>query len=172
MRLQYLVVRPFNAVGSGELPDVRKTAAWILGWRTSFPISPTRRLIKQTPFKSSATAARFGPSRTRATSPGGGLDSRARAAQRRLQHLRKQHRANIGFGSRAKDLGQGENDGEVFPAIKSMPVPPADVQFRVGVSTKLTEATGWRPAYDIDAIIEDTYSFVSSALGESERLAE
>ena len=44
-------------------------------------------------------------------------------------------------------------------------MPPADVRFRVGVSQKLREATGWEPKYDMDAIIEDTYQFVSSVLG-------
>ena len=55
------------------------------------------------------------------------------------------------------------NPGEPFPEVKSMPVPPADVRFRVGVSEKLTAATGWRPAYDIEGIIDDTYRFVSAA---------
>ena len=57
------------------------------------------------------------------------------------------------------------NNGEALPCIKHMPVPPSDVRFRVGVSEKLRAATGWRPQYDIDDIIADTYRFVSSALG-------
>ncbi len=51
-----------------------------------------------------------------------------------------------------------------FPPVKSMPVPPADVRFRIGVSTKIGKAIGWKPTYDLDSIIDDTYRFVSASL--------
>lgn len=163
--LQYLVVRPFNAVGSGELPDVRQDGSVDFGMAHVIPDFTYKALIKQTPFEifgDGSQVRTFTHARDVAT----GLVSI-------LERGLRNDDFNICGNSteRISDLAAKiwarANDGEVFPAIKSMPVPPADVQFRVGVSTKLTEATGWRPAYDIDAIIEDTYQFVSFSLSGS-----
>ena len=41
--LEYLIVRPFNAVGSGELPDIKSDGAWSSACRTSSPTSSIRR---------------------------------------------------------------------------------------------------------------------------------
>ena len=46
--------------------------------------------------------------------------------------------------------------------MKSMPVPPADVRFRIGLNQKLKEAIGWEPKYGIDFIIDDTYKYVAT----------
>jgi nucleoside-diphosphate-sugar epimerase len=56
------------------------------------------------------------------------------------------------------------NPGVPFPPVKAMPVPPADVRFRIGMSDKLSRTIGWKPKHEIDFIIDDTYKFVASSL--------
>ena len=46
------------------------------------------------------------------------------------------------FGSRSK-IWARVNKGEALPGLKRMPVPPADVRFRIGVSEKLRSVTDW-----------------------------
>ncbi len=45
-----------------------------------------------------------------------------------------------------------------------MPVPPADVRFRIGLNEKLRDAIGWEPKYGIDFIIEDTHKYVAASM--------
>ena len=60
------------------------------------------------------------------------------------------------------------NKNVPFPPLKSMPVPPADVRFRIGRSEKLAQSTGWSPKYDLPFIIDDTARFVSAHLRRKE----
>jgi UDP-glucose 4-epimerase len=160
--LQYLIVRPFNAVGSGELPDVRRDGSVDFGMAHVIPDFTYKALIKQDPFEI------FGD--------GGQVRTftHARDVARGLMALLDRGLRNDDFNicgnatekilDVATKIWARANDGKAFPTVKSMPVPPADVRFRVGVSEKLNKATGWKPAYDMDSIIEDTYQFVSAAL--------
>ncbi len=161
--LQYLIVRPFNAVGSGELPDVRPDGSADFGMAHVIPDFVYKAMIKQTPFEM------FGDGEQVRTF------THARDVARALRVILDRGLRNDDFNicgkstERITDLAAKiwacVNDGEALPAIRAMPVSPADVRFRIGVSNKLCEATGWEPTYDIDGIIEDTYQFVSSVLG-------
>jgi UDP-glucose 4-epimerase len=160
--LQYLIVRPFNAVGSGELPDVRRDGSVDFGMAHVIPDFIYKAMIKQTPFEM------FGDGEQVRTF------THARDVARAISAILERGCRNDDFNICGKSteniadlaakIWARVNDGEALPAIKSVPAPPADVRFRVGVSKKLREATGWEPAYDIDGIIEDTYRFVSSVL--------
>jgi UDP-glucose 4-epimerase len=159
--LQYLIVRPFNAVGSGELPDLRRDGSVDFGMAHVIPDFVYKALVKQTPFEIFGDGEQV-RTFTHASDVAKGLRILLDGGLRNDDF-------NICGNSTEKivDLASKVwsrvNPGEPFPAVKSMPVPPADVRFRVGVSEKLTAATGWRPAYDIEGIIDDTYRFVSAA---------
>ena len=56
------------------------------------------------------------------------------------------------------------NPGMAFPGFKHMPVPPADVRFRVGVSEKAKRALGWNPRFDLEYVIEDSLKFIRERL--------
>ena len=56
------------------------------------------------------------------------------------------------------------NSGAPFPGFKHMPVPPADVRYRVGVSNKAKRVLGWNPRYELDYIIDDSLAFIREKL--------
>jgi GDP-D-mannose dehydratase len=45
-----------------------------------------------------------------------------------------------------------------------MPVPPADVRFRVGLSEKAKTLLGWSPRHELDHIIDDSLAFIREKL--------
>jgi UDP-glucose 4-epimerase len=160
--LQYLIVRPFNAVGSGELPDVKSDGSVDFGMSHVIPDFVYKAMIKQNPFEI------FGDGQQVRTF------THARDIADALSLILTNNLRNDDFnicGSStenvldlAKKVWSHVNEGEPFPKVKSMPVPPADVRFRIGVSDKIKSKIGWAPRFDIDYIIEDTYRFVASSM--------
>jgi UDP-glucose 4-epimerase len=49
--VKYLIIRPFNAVGSGELPEVRKDGEVEFGMAHLIPDFVYKAMIKQSPFQ-------------------------------------------------------------------------------------------------------------------------
>jgi len=160
--LNYLIVRPFNAVGSGELPDFRADGSVDFGMSHVIPDFVYKAMVKQTPFEI------FGDGDQVRTF------THAKDVADALLALFERDLRNDDFnvcGSStekisdlARKIWQHVNPGRPFPPVQAMPVPPADVRFRIGVSDKLTRATGWQPAFGIDGIIEDTANFVAASL--------
>jgi UDP-glucose 4-epimerase len=163
--LQYLIVRPFNAVGSGELPDVRRDGSVDFGMAHVIPDFVYKALVEQTPFEI------FGDGEQVRTF------THARDVARALRVLLDRNVRNDDFNicgkstekmaELARRIWSRVNPKQPFPPVKSIPAPPSDVRFRVGLSDKLRALTGWEPEYDIDGIVNDTYAFVSSTLGPS-----
>jgi UDP-glucose 4-epimerase len=160
--LEYLIVRPFNAVGSGELPDMKRDGGVEFGMSHVIPDFVYKAMIRQTPFEI------FG-------------DGEQVRTFTHARDVADAVLALLGAGIRNDDFnicGQSTekisalaskvwahvNNGTPFPAVKSMPVPPADVRFRVGVSQKVKNLLGWQSRFDIDQIIDDTYRFVKEAM--------
>ncbi len=160
--LKYLIVRPFNAVGSGELPDVKADGSVDFGMSHVIPDFAYKAMIKQSPFEI------FGDGEQVRTF------THARDIADGLISLFERDLCNDDFNicgastenilDLATKIWARVNPGVPFPAVKTMPVPPADVRFRIGVSDKLKAATGWTPKHDLDFIIDDTYRFVASSL--------
>lgn len=165
--LQYLIVRPFNAVGGGELPDLRRDGSVDFGMAHVIPDFVYKALIKQAPFEifgDGGQVRTFTHARDVAMGLRTILDAGLRNDDFNICGDSTETIADL-----ARKIWARVNGGEVFPPVKSMPVPPADVRFRIGVSDKLRATTGWRPQYNIDGIIDDTYQFVSAALGRELR---
>jgi nucleoside-diphosphate-sugar epimerase len=163
--LQYLIVRPFNAVGGGELPDLRRDGSVDFGMAHVIPDFVYKAMIRQTPFEifgDGSQVRTFTHARDVATALRTILDRGLSNDDFNICGSSTETMADL-----AMKVWRHVNDGETFPAVRSMPVSPADVRFRIGVSKKLREATGWEPKYDIEGIIADTHQFVSAALGAS-----
>ncbi len=160
--LRYLIVRPFNAVGSGELPDIKSDGSVDFGMSHVIPDFVYKAIVKQTPFEI------FGDGEQVRTF------THARDVADGLSALLAAGVANDDFnicgystekiGELARKVWARVNDGTAFPAVKAMPVPPADVRFRIGLSEKAKRCVGWTPKHDIDFIIDDTYRFVADAV--------
>ncbi len=160
--LQYLIVRPFNAVGSGELPDVRRDGSVDFGMAHVIPDFVYKALIKQTPFEifgDGEQVRTFTHARDIAMALRVMLDRELRNDDYNICGDSTEKISDL-----AKKIWARVNKGSALPPVKRMPVPPADVRFRIGVSEKLRSVTDWEPKYGIDEIIDDTRQFVSSAL--------
>lgn len=163
--LQYLTVRPFNAVGGGELPDVKSDGSVDFGMAHVIPDFVYKAMVRQSPYEV------FGDGdQVRTFTHGKDIASGLLAL---FQYGLRNDDYNI-CGSSTERIGDlalkvwtHVNPGLPFPPVKQMPVPPADVRYRIGLSKKLFEATGWTPKFDIDAIIKDTHDFVSRAFADT-----
>ncbi len=160
--LRYLIVRPFNAVGSGELPDIKSDGSVEFGMSHVIPDFVYKAIVKQTPFEI------FGDGEQVRTFTHAKDISEALAAM--LQNGLENDDFNIcgesteKIGELAKKIWARVNRGTNFPPVKPMPVPPADVRFRIGLNQKLKKAIGWEPKYGIDFIIDDTHRYVAASL--------
>ncbi len=161
MGLDYLIIRPFNAVGSGELPDFKSDGSVDFGMSHVIPDFVYKAIVRQTPFEI------FGDGQQVRTF------THARDIAQALLAIIEKGLRNDDFnicGTSTEKMDElarkiwAHVNMEPFPPIGNMPVPPSDVRFRIGVSNKLEQSIGWRPKYDIDAIIEDTYRFVATSL--------
>ena len=160
--LQYLIIRPFNAVGSGELPDFKSDGSVDFGMSHVIPDFIYKAIVKQTPYEI------FGDGEQVRTF------THARDVSDALLAILASGAKNDDFNicgnstEKISDLAAKiwahVNPGVPFPPVKAMPVPPADVRFRIGMSDKLSRTIGWKPKHEIDFIIDDTYKFVASSL--------
>ena len=160
--LRYLIVRPFNAVGSGELPDFKSDGSVEFGMSHVVPDFVYKAIVKQTPFEI------FGDGQQVRTF------THAKDISEALSAIIDKELYNDDFNicgqstEKVSDLARKiwghVNKGIAFPPVKAMPVPPADVRFRIGLNEKLRDAIGWEPKYDIDYIIDDTHRYVAASM--------
>lgn len=156
--LNYLIVRPFNAVGSGELPEVTAEGHVEFGMAHVIPDFVYKALIRQAPFEI------FGDGEQVRTFTH--AKDIAEAVRIMLDKNIKNDDFNIcgdntyKIGDLARKIWAKVNPDVSFPGFKHLPAPPADVRFRIGVSEKAKKILGWEPKYNMDYIIEDTFKFI------------
>jgi nucleoside-diphosphate-sugar epimerase len=156
--LNYIIARPFNAVGSGELPKVNSKGDADFGMAHVIPDFVYKSIVKQTPFEI------FGDGRQVRTFTH--VKDIADALALMVRKDVKNDDFNIcgnntfSMGELAKLVWAKVNPGERMPAVKHVPAPKDDVRFRVGVSKKAGEKLGWKPKYGMDYILDDTSGFI------------
>lgn len=161
--LNYLIVRPFNAVGGGELPEVTAEGHVEFGMAHVIPDFIYKALSKQTPFEIFGDGAQV---RTFTHAK-----DIAEAVRIMLDKNVKNDDFNIcgdntyKIGDLARKIWVKVNPDLSFPGFKHLSAPPADVRFRIGVSEKAKKILGWEPKYDLDYIIGDTLGFIRQRLG-------
>lgn len=156
--LQYLIVRPFNAVGSGELPAVRSDGQVEFGMAHVIPDFIYKALIRQTPFEifgDGDQVRTFTHARDIATAVRTMLDRNVKNDDFNICGNNTYSMADL-----AQRIWVKVNPDLRFPGFTREPVPPSDVRYRVGVSKKAEVVLGWEPRFEIDDIIADTLSFV------------
>jgi UDP-glucose 4-epimerase len=162
MGLNYLILRPFNAVGGGELPDMTADGSVDFGMAHVIPDFIYKAMVKQTPFEI------FGDGEQVRTFTH--AQDTADALKVMLQKNVKNDDFNVcgnntlAMGELARRIWARVNPTVPFPAVKAMPVPPADVRFRVGVSDKAKKILGWQPRFELDYIIDDSLKFIRERL--------
>lgn len=156
--LNYMIVRPFNAVGSGELPEVKSDGEVDFGMAHVIPDFVYKAMVKQTPFEI------FGDGKQVRTFTHAQdiADAMALMVEKKV----KNEDFNICGGNQveinelARMVWKKVNESEPMPVIKHVDAPKDDVRFRVGVSKKAETQLGWTPKYDMNYILEDTYGFI------------
>jgi UDP-glucose 4-epimerase len=162
MGLEYLIVRPFNAVGGGELPDMTAEGSVDFGMAHVIPDFIYKAMIRQSPFEI------FGDGEQVRTFTH--AQDAADAVRVMLQKGVKNDDFNVCGNNTLRVLDLANriwtrvNTDVPFPSVKNMPVPPADVRYRVGVSGKANRILGWQPKYGLDYIIDDSLGFIREKL--------
>lgn len=165
--LDYLILRPFNAVGSGELPKVTGDGHVEFGMAHVIPDFIYKALVRQTPFEI------FGDGEQVRTFTH--AQDIAEAVRLLLAKGHKNDDFNVcgantlKMSDLARYIWEKVNPEHSFPGFQHLPVPPADVRFRVGFAEKAKRMLGWQPKYDLDAIIDDASGFIRQWLQPGHR---
>lgn len=161
--LNYVIVRPFNAVGSGELPHVESSGQAAFGMAHVIPDFIYKAMRRDTPFEI------FGDGQQVRTF------THARDVADAVALMLKQGVRNEDFNicgdatfsvtELFQMIWQRVNPDLPVPALKHLSAPSDDVRFRVGKSEKAGRMLGWRPKYDIDVILDDSIRFIREKMG-------
>jgi UDP-glucose 4-epimerase len=156
--LNYVIVRPFNAVGSGELPDVKSTGEAAFGMAHVIPDFAYKAMIRQTPFEILGDGLQV-RTFTHARDVADAVALMIRKGVRN-EDFNICGNATFSVADLAKMIWQRVNPGSDCPPLKHLPAPADDVRFRVGKADKAARLLGWSPQYDIDVILGDTIGFI------------
>lgn len=156
--LNFAIVRPFNAVGSGELPHVGSKGEVEFGMAHVIPDFVYKSLVRQTPFEILGDGSQV---RT-FTHAKDIADAVALMIDRKVgnEDFNICGRNTCSVRELAERIWKRVNPSLPFPGLASLPAPPDDVRFRIGVSDKAKRVLGWEPRYDMDYILEDTLDFI------------
>jgi nucleoside-diphosphate-sugar epimerase len=165
--LKYIIIRPFNAVGGGELPSVSKSGEVEFGMSHVIPDLVYKALIRQTPFEiigdgeqvRTFTHAKDILRGVRLSIEKGILN----------EDFNLCGKTTLKISELARKIWEKVNPGIDFPGFKFLPAPPGDVKFRIGFSLKAKEMLGWEPQYTLDDIIDDVYRFIKQNFKNIER---
>jgi len=156
--LKYVIVRPFNAVGSGELPEVRSDGEVEFGMSHVIPDFVYKALVKQSPFEILGDGQQV---RT-FTHAKDICDAVSLMIKKGVtsEDFNICGKNTYAVGDLAHMIWEKVNGKLPFPGFKHIPAPVDDVRFRVGVSEKAKKHLGWEPKYEMDYIIDDTLGFI------------
>jgi len=156
--LQYLIIRPFNAVGSGELPEIDRQGEVQFGMAHVIPDFVYRALVKQTPFEMLGDGQQvrtFTHAKDIAEAFIKALDKSVVNDDFNFCGLNTYNVMDL-----AQLIWKKVNPAIPFPQVHHHPAPEADVRFRVGKSEKAEALLGWTPRYDMEYVIDDTLTFI------------
>ncbi len=156
--LNYLIVRPFNAVGSGELPEMTKEGQVEFGMAHVIPDFVYKALVRESPFQilgDGKQVRTFTHARDVAV-----------AVRMMLDKGIKNEDFNVcgdstcSVGELASIIWKKVNPGITFPGFIYLPAQEADVRCTIGKADKAKAMLGWEPKYHLNDIIEDVVDFI------------
>lgn len=156
--LKYLIVRPFNVVGSGELPMVNQKGEVEFGMAHVIPDFAYKALIKQSPFEIIGDGEQV-----RTFTHGKDIASAVRMMLEKgiiNEDFNICGEHSIKISDLAQLVWRKANPNIPFPGFKHLKAPEGDVRFRAGLSKKAKEMLGWSPVYGLEEIIEEVLEFV------------
>jgi nucleoside-diphosphate-sugar epimerase len=161
--LNYVIIRPFNAVGSGELPHMESSGEAAFGMAHVIPDFVYKSLLRQSPFEILGDGQQV---RT-FTHAKDVADAVALTIRKKLHNedLNICGNATVSVAELAKMVWQRVNPDLPWPGFKHVPAPNDDVRFRVGKSEKAERLLGWTPKYDINVILDDTIQYIREKMG-------
>jgi nucleoside-diphosphate-sugar epimerase len=160
--LNYVIVRPFNAVGSGELPHVESSGEVAFGIAHVIPDFVYKALQRRTPFDILGDGRQV-RTFTHARDVAEGVALMLRRGIRN-EDFNLCGDATFAVAELAQMIWRRVNPDLAWPGLKCLPAPEDDVRFRVGRSEKAARLLGWAPKCNIDVILDDSISFVREKL--------
>ncbi len=156
--LNYMIERPFNAVGSGELPAVKSNGDIDFGMAHVIPDFIYKSIVKQAPFEIMGDGKQV---RT-FTHAKDIADAFALIVNSKVKNddFNLCGNSTLSMEELSVKVWKAVNSDIPLPEIKYVHAPKDDVRFRVGVAEKARRVLGWEPKRDIDYIIKDTYAFI------------
>ncbi|GAB6039381.1 NAD-dependent epimerase/dehydratase family protein [Endothiovibrio diazotrophicus] len=156
--LRYLIFRPFNAVGSGELPMLDRQGEVAFGMAHVIPDFIYKALVKQNPFQilgDGEQVRTFTHARDIA-------EAMVLSIEKGVVNEDFNFCGSTPFNvaDLARTIWERINPDEPMPPFEHLEAPAADVRFRVGYSEKAKEMLGWTPQYDVDYILDDTIGYI------------
>ena len=168
--LNYVIVRPFNAVGSGELPKIDSKGEAEFGMAHVIPDFVYKAITKQSPFQVMGDGEQV-RTFTHAKDIADAISLMISKGVRN-DDFNVCGNNKIAMKDLAAKVWSKVNGSTKFPEIKHMEAPKDDVRFRVGRSEKAKKLLGWEPRYDMEYILDDTIQFISSNVGQAKGLGK
>ncbi len=162
--LNYIIVRPFNAVGSGELPKVDSKGELDFGMSHVIPDFVYRSMIKQTPFEilgDGNQVRTFTHASDIANAIGMMVEKKVKNDDFNICGTEDN---TLSMSELAQKVWKEVNGNLEFPELKHLSAPKDDVRYRVGKSEKAKRLLGWEPKRDLNYILSDTVNFIKSNL--------
>ncbi len=160
--LNYVIVRPFNVVGGGELPRVENQKL-MFGIAHVIPDLVYRAIKRQSPIEIMGDGKQL---RTY-THVEDFADAMALIVKKNV----KNEDFNI-CGSESctvEELAQRiwarVNPSIPFPGLKHLPAPDNDVRFRKTNTEKAQRILGWKPKRSLDSILDDSIKVIRATYG-------
>ena len=162
--LRYVIERPFNAVGSGELPALKSSGEVEFGMSHVIPDFVYKAMIRQSPFEMLGDGKQvrtFTHARDIAA-------AMALIVERGVVNddFNICGNVTIAMEDLAKEVWMTVNGSIPMPPLRHLEAPKDDVRFRVGRSEKAERLLSWAPKHDLQYILTDTADFIKRNMGD------
>jgi nucleoside-diphosphate-sugar epimerase len=158
--LNYIVMRFFSAVGSGDLPHMNTNGELEFGIGHVIPDFASKALKKQSPFEIIGDGKQV---RT-FTHVKDTVSAVTAIIEKNMKNddfnICSDVDTTITMGELAERVWEKANPGSKIPEIKHIPAPKNDVRFRVGSCEKAKRLLGWSPKYNLDYILDDVVEYL------------
>lgn len=164
--MKYVIIRPFNVVGGGELPKFDSSNKPDFGNAHVVPDFVYKALIKQSPFEIMGDGKQI---RT-LTHVKDFADAMTLVVKKKVKNEDFNICGNeqISVEDLAKRAWKRVNGNVPFPGFKHLPAPKDDVRFRVGKTYKAKKMLGWEPKRGVDDVLDDSIKSVRASLKKSQ----